>query len=70
MHERLAGLGGLRNEYSRGPLRYEPSGSKRTGCSDRWCSEGVVLRGVKQQAWEAIVIRAVRDSVTSVKRGM
>ena len=47
MHERRAGLGGLRNEYARGPLRYGPSGSERTGCSDRWCSEGVVLGGVK-----------------------
>ena len=34
MHERRAGLGGLRNEYARGPLRYGPSGSERTGCSD------------------------------------
>ena len=25
--------------------------------------------GVKQQAWEAIVIRAVRELVTSVRRG-
>ena len=25
--------------------------------------------GVKQQAWEAIVIRAVRESVTSARRG-
>ena len=43
MHGRRAGLGGLRNEHARGPLRYRPSGSERTGCSDRWCSEGVVL---------------------------
>ena len=27
----------------RGPLRYGPSGSKRTGCSDIWCSGGIVL---------------------------
>ena len=47
MHERRTGLGGLRNEYARGPLRYEPSGTERIGCSDRWCSEGVVLGGVK-----------------------
>ena len=47
MHERRAGLGGLRNEYAKGPLRYEPLGSERTGCSDRWYSEGVVLGGVK-----------------------
>ena len=50
MHEWRAGLGGLRNEYARGPLRYGPSGSERTGCSDRWCSKGVVLGGVKYQA--------------------
>ena len=49
-HERRAGLGGLRNEYARGPLRYGSSGSERTGCSDRWCSKGVVLREVKYQA--------------------
>ena len=44
MHERRAGLGGLRNEYARGPLRYGPSGSERTGCSNRWCSGGIVRR--------------------------
>ena len=27
----------------RGILRYGPSGSDRTGCSDNWCSEGIVL---------------------------
>ena len=43
MHGQRAGLGGLRNEYARGPLRYRPSGSERTGCSDRWCSGGIVL---------------------------
>ena len=43
MHGRRAGLGGLRNEHARGSLRYGPSGSERTDCSDRWCSEGVVL---------------------------
>ena len=68
-HERRAGLGGLRNDHARGPLRYGTSGSERTGCSDRWCSEGVVLGGVKQQALEAIVIRAVRESVMSARRG-
>ena len=47
MHGRRAGLGGLRNEHARGPLRYGPSGNERIGCSDRWCSEGVVLGGVK-----------------------
>ena len=47
MHGRRAGLGGLRNEYARGPLRYGPSSSERTGYSDIWCSEGVVLNGVK-----------------------
>ena len=47
MHERRAGLGGLRNEHARGLLRYRPSGNERTGFSDRWCSEGVVLGGVK-----------------------
>ena len=47
MHGQSAGLGGLRNEYARGPLRYRPSGSERTSCSNRWCSEGVVLGGVK-----------------------
>ena len=44
MHERREGLGGLRNEYARGPLRYGPSGSERTGCPNRWCSGGIVLR--------------------------
>ena len=43
MHGRRAGLGGLRNEYARGPLRYEPSGNERTGCSNSWCSGGIVL---------------------------
>ena len=43
MHGRRAGLGGLRNEYARGPLRYGPSGNVRTGCSDIWCSGGIVL---------------------------
>ena len=43
MHERRAGLGGLRNEHAIGPLRYGPSGSDRIGCSDSWYSEGVVL---------------------------
>ena len=47
MHGQRAGLGGLRNEHAKGPLRYEPLGNKRTSCSDRWCSEGVVLGGVK-----------------------
>ena len=47
IHGQRAGLGGLRNEHARGPLRYEPSGSERTGCLDRWCVEGVVLGGVK-----------------------
>ena len=47
MHERRAGLGGLHNEYARGPLRYGPLGGERTGCSDKWCSEGDVLGGVK-----------------------
>ena len=43
MHGQCAGLGGLRNEDARGPLRYGPSGSERTGCSDIWCSGGIVL---------------------------
>ena len=43
MHGQRAGLGGLRNEYARGPLRYGPSGSERTDCSDIWCSGGIVL---------------------------
>ena len=43
MHGQHAGLGGLRNEYARGPLRYEPSSNERTGCSDRWCFGGIVL---------------------------
>ena len=47
MHERRAGLSGLRNEHARGPLSYGPSGRERTGCLDIWCSEGVVLGGVK-----------------------
>ena len=43
MHGQRAGLVGLHNEYARGPLRYGPSGNERTGCSDRWCSGGIVL---------------------------
>ena len=43
IHERRAGLGGLRNEYAREPLRYGPSGSERTGCSNSWCSEEIAL---------------------------
>ena len=43
MHKQRAGLGGLRNEYARGPLRYGPSGNERIGCSDIWCSGGIVL---------------------------
>ena len=43
MHGQRTGLGGLRNEYARGPLRYGPSDNERTGCSDRWCSGGIVL---------------------------
>ena len=43
MHGRRAGLGGLRNEYARGLLRYGPSGSERTGCSNSLCSGGIVL---------------------------
>ena len=43
MHERRAGLGGLRNQDARGPLRYGLSGNERTGCSNNWCSEGIVL---------------------------
>ena len=47
MHGQRAGLSGLRNEHARGPLRYGHSGNERIGCSDRWCSEGVVIGGVK-----------------------
>ena len=47
MHERCAGLGGLRNEHARGPMREGPSGSESSDCSDIWCSEWVVLEGVK-----------------------
>ena len=47
MHGQRAGLSGLPNEHPRGPLRYGPSGNERTGCSDIWCSEGVVIGGVK-----------------------
>ena len=43
MHGQRADLGGLRNEYARGPLRYRPSGSERAGCSHSWCSGGIVL---------------------------
>ena len=43
MHGQRAGLGGLRNEYARGPLRYGPSGSERAGCSHSWCSGGIAL---------------------------
>ena len=68
MHERRAGLGGLRNEYARGPLRYGPSGSE-----NRLLKQLVLWRnctwGFKQQAWEEIVIREVRESVTSAGRG-
>ena len=56
MHERRAGLGGLRNEYARGPLRYGPSGSERTGCSDRWCSEGIVLeQSSSKPEWQFVI---------------
>ena len=68
MHERRAGLGGLRNEHARGPLRYGPSGSERTGFRQMvfrrgcaWGSQVVDLRG--------IFYRAVRESVTSARRG-
>ena len=47
MRERRAGLGGLRNEHARGPLRYGLSGIEKTDCSDRWCFEGIVLEGFK-----------------------
>ena len=43
MHDRRAGLGGLRNEYARGSLRYGPLGSERTSCSNSWCSGGIAL---------------------------
>ena len=43
MHGQRAGLGGLRNEYARGPLRYGPSGNERTCCLNSWCSGGIVL---------------------------
>ena len=43
MRERRAGLGGLRNEHARGPLRYRPLGNERIGCSNSWCSGGIVL---------------------------
>ena len=69
MHRQCAGLGGLRNEYARGPLRYGPSGSERTGCSDRWCSGGIVLGESSSKPERQFVIRAVCESVTSARRG-
>ena len=47
MHERRAGLGGLRNEYARGPLRYEPSGMREQVAQTDGVPYGVVLGGVK-----------------------
>ena len=43
MHGQRAGLGGLRNEYARGPLRYGPSDNERIGCSNSWCFGGIAL---------------------------
>ena len=43
MHRRRAGLEGLRMSMLRVPLRYRPLDSAGIGCSNNWCSEGVVL---------------------------
>ena len=68
MHERRAGLGGLRNEYARGPLRYGPSGSEnrllRQMVFQRGCAWGSQVPGLR-----GIFYRAVRESVTSARRG-
>ena len=56
MHGQRAGLGGLRNEHARGPLRYGPSGSKRTGCLNSWCSGGIVLRESSSKPGRKFVI--------------
>ena len=53
----------------RGPLRYGPSGNERTSCSDRWCSEGVVLWGSQVKGLRGICYRAECESVTSVESG-
>ena len=42
-HGILRSLVGYAMSMLRGPLRYGPSGSERTGCSDRWCSGGITL---------------------------
>ena len=56
MHGQRASLGGLHNEYAKGPLRYGPSGSERTGCLDRWCSGGIVLGESSSKLERQIVI--------------
>ena len=56
MHKRRASLGGLRNEYVRGPLRYRPSGMREQVAQTDGVPNSVVLGGVKKQAWEAFVI--------------
>ena len=43
MHGRRAGLGGLRNEHAERAIEIRPSGNERTGCSNSWCSGGIVL---------------------------
>ena len=47
MHERRAGLGGLRNEHAKGPLRYGPSGMREQVAHTDGVPNGVVLGGVK-----------------------
>ena len=59
----------LRNENTRGSLRYGPSGSERTGCSDRWCSERGCTWGSQVAGLGGIFYRAVRESVTSATGG-
>ena len=69
MHERRAGLGGLRNEHAERAIEIQTFRQ----LENRLLKQLVVRRnctwGVKQQAWEAIVIRAVCESVTSAGRG-
>ena len=69
MHEWRVGLGGLPNEHARGPMRYGPSSSERTGCSDRWCSERGCTWGSQVEGLGGICKRSMRESVTSAAGG-
>ena len=47
MQEQRASLGGLCNEYARGPLRYEPSGMTEQVAQTDGVPNSVALGGVK-----------------------